>query len=522
MKKGMAFLTVALILLCAAKVLTADDYSFNPQQQLVMENISLNPLAFTENQGQWDEQVKFKANAGGATMWFTSEGVVYQFIKQIKSPDLPQDELFQLPYEQFEQEPDSIEQLVVKTSFIGANLNPAISGEDLMEYKCNYFIGNDHNEWHTDVTNYQAVYFKEIYSGIDLKYYGNGKQMEYDFIVSPGSNYSQIQIQYEGVKSLSVNSSSELVVETEWGNVIEKKPIIYQMDGNDRLMIEGEYNITDINKFSFILDDNYNPNLELVIDPVLEYSTYLGGDDHDSGSDIVVDASGVAYITGGTFSTDFPTLNPYQGTFQGSHDAFVTKLSSSGNSLVYSTYLGGGGSDNGYDIAVDASGMAYITGYTESTDFPTLNPYQVTNQGGRDAFVTKLNSSGNSLVYSTYIGGSGVESGFGIAVDASGMAYITGYTSSTDFPTLNPYQGTYQGFSDAFVTKLSSSGNSLVYSTYLGGSVHSENGRGIAVDASGMAYITGFTESTDFPTLNPYQGTYQGGGADAFVTKLSS
>ena len=241
---------------------------------------------------------------------------------------------------------------------------------------------------------------------------------------------------------------------------------------------------------------------------------------------IEVDTSGAAYVTGYSNSTDFPTLNPYQGTFQGGTwgDAFVTKLNSSGNSLIYSTYLGGSDSDEGYSIAVDASGAAvYVTGYTSSTDFPTLNPYQETYQGGdRDIFVTKLGGSGNSLVYSTYLGGGSDDWSMDITVDAAGEAYFTGSTGSTDFPTLNPYQVTFQGGDyDALITKLSSSGNSLVYSTYLGGGDRDE-GYGIAIDTSGAAYITGFTGSTDFPTLNPYQGTFQGGDNDAYVTKLSS
>ncbi|MCX6832370.1 MAG: SBBP repeat-containing protein, partial [candidate division Zixibacteria bacterium] len=188
-----------------------------------------------------------------------------------------------------------------------------------------------------------------------------------------------------------------------------------------------------------------------------------------------------------------------------------------GNSLIYSTYLGGGDSDYGYGIAVDGSGNAYLMGRTYSSNFPTLNPYQ-TYQGNGDVFVTKLSSTGNSLISSTYLGGGGGDVGRGIAIDASGNAYVTGYTNSSNFPTLNPYQSTFQGgVYDAFVTKLSNSGNNLIYSTYLGGGEY-DVGWEIAVDVSGNAYVTGYTYSTNFPTLNPYQ-TYQGNGG-AFVTKL--
>jgi hypothetical protein len=239
MKMSSTIWILTSIIVAIMPSLTADDLSYNPQQQLVAENMSLNPLAFTENRGQWDERVKFKADAGGATMWFTGEGVVYQFIKRISKGDADPDDPFLMPHERIELEPDSFEQLILGVSFVGANLNPFVSGQDIMEYKCNYFIGNNPNQWHTDVPNYQAVYFTEVYPGIDLKYYGNGRQMEYDFIVSPGSDYSQIQIQYEGAKSLSVNSTGQLVVETDWGSVIEQKPVVYQMDGSKRHKIEG-------------------------------------------------------------------------------------------------------------------------------------------------------------------------------------------------------------------------------------------------------------------------------------------
>jgi hypothetical protein len=251
----------------------------------------------------------------------------------------------------------------------------------------------------------------------------------------------------------------------------------------------------------------------------LIYSTYLGGGDEDEGSGIAVDGSGYAYVTGFTHSTDFPTLNPYQ-TDQDYCDAFVTKLSSTGASLIYSTYLGGGSGDVGYAIAVDGSGYAYVTGMTLSSNFPILNPYQTTLQTYYDAFVTKLSSSGNSLIYSTYLGGGDYDAGRAIAVDGSGYAYVTGETWSSNFPTLNPYQ-TYpgDGGGNAFVTKLPSSCAGLIYSTYLGGGSN-DAGQSIAVDGSGYAYVTGWTSSINFPTLNPYQTFQTSGGGGAFVTKL--
>jgi len=307
---------------------------------IAIKRLDHQPLAFTKNMGQWDDRVQFRANAAGATMWYTTDGVYYQFTRHIPTESTSQDDDLHMPYDRADQEPDSIEQLMIKVSFVGANPNPVITGDNLMEYKCNYFIGNDPDEWHTDVPNYKSVIFKDVYAGIDLKYFGNGKQMEYDFIVEPGADFSQIKVQYDGAESVSVNDNGELVVTTMWGEVVEHKPVIYQIESNSRVAIVGEYSLKGANAFGYELS-GYNPALPLVIDPVLSYSTYLGGSDYDEGLGIAVDGSGSAYVTGYTFSTDFPTLNPIQ-TYQSAADAFVTKFSSSGNSLVYSTYLGGG------------------------------------------------------------------------------------------------------------------------------------------------------------------------------------
>jgi len=257
----------------------------------------------------------------------------------------------------------------------------------------------------------------------------------------------------------------------------------------------------------------------------LVYSTYLGGSNIGAGNGteangIGVDAAGSAYVTGWTSSSNFPVQSAYQVTLQGGgSDAFVTKLTPAGNALAYSTYLGGGGNDQGSGIAVDGAGSAYVTGWTNSTNFPTQSPYQATFEGGWDAFVTKLTPAGNALVYSTYLGGGGDDQGYGIAVDGAGSAYVAGYTTSTNFPGELQYQAINQGNGDAFVTKLTPAGNALIYSTYLGGSGLDE-GYGIAVDGAGSAYVTGFAGSTDFPTQSAYQSTMQGGG-DAFVTKLT-
>ncbi len=488
----------------------------------VKHSTSLMPLAFTSNQGQWDEKVLFRANAGGASMWFTSDGAYYQFSRRIPGKDTDNDDAPDAMHDRTDRATGSLESIMIKAAFVGANPNPRMVGQEIMEYKCNYFIGNDPEKWRTDVANYRAVIYEGIYDGIDLKYYGNGKQMEYDFIVSPGADPSQIQVQYTGAQSVEVDALGRLVVRTEWGEVTEQPPIIYQLVNGQRRSISGEYALQGDNTFGFSFADNYDPDFAVVIDPILSYSTYLGGSNHENGVDIAVDNSGNAYITGVTWSGNFPTQNPYQSTHGGgATDAFVTKLDASGSTLLYSTYFGGSNGDQGEGIAVDINGIAHITGMTASANFPTQNAHQSTYGGGQsDAFVVMLNPSGNILLCSSYLGGSLGDYGTGIAVDYNEDAHISGYTYSADFPTFNAYQAVFGGSRDAFVTKLDNSGSTVTYSTYLGGS-GSDIAEDIAVDNNGNNYVTGYTGSTNFPTQNPYQPT-NGGGDDAFVSKLSN
>ncbi len=309
------------------------------------------------------------------------------------------------------------------------------------------------------------------------------------------------------------------MIETAWGTVTEKAPVVYQMDGAKTTAISGAYRVADSHSFGFTLGAEYDRSLPVVIDPVLSYSTYLGGSSYDYGNGIAVDGLGNAYVTGITFSADFPTVTPFDASWNGNYDVFVTKMNPGGDNLVYSSYFGGSGSDQGKGIAVDGAGSAYVTGITFSSDFPTASPLDGSLTGNYDAFVMKLSPSGNALVYSTYLGGSSTDDGWGIAVDGTGSAYVTGQTFSSDFPTVTPFDGSYNGGQDAFVTKFSPVGSSLVYSSYLGGS-SSEVGEGIAVDGAGSAYVTGLTSSSDFPTVTPFDGTIEG-VYDAFVTKVS-
>ena len=514
---------VLTMLLIVGNVSAQIGFDNENRQQTAMSNLSAMPLAFTENRGQWDEKALYRAEAGGAIFFFCADEVVYVFTRDT-------DELFDdgmparpdnpgMP-DKFDRPRYKKESMVIKAQFVGANPDAEVVGEDRLGYDCNYFLGNDPANWRTDVPNYSAITYRDIWLGIDLRYHGNGQGMKYDFIVNPGADISQIRVRYDGANDLAITPNGDLLADTRFGLIYENIPSVYQEAGGSKNNISGQCRIIEPGVFGFEVE-GYNPSLVLVIDPELLYSTYLGGSGDDYGYGIAVDGSGSAYVTGWTWSSDFPTVNPYDGSHNGSgYDVFVTKLSASGGSLVYSTYLGGIYQDEGLGIAVDGSGSAYVIGYTSSSDFPTVNPYDGSFNGSYDVFVTKLSASGGSLVYSTYLGGIYQDEGHGIAVDGSGSAYVTGYTQSSDFPTVNPYDGSWNGFHDVFVSKLSDVGSSLVYSTYLGGSDW-DVGWGIAVNGSGSAYVTGFTSSSNFPTVDPYDESFNVVG-DVFATKFSA
>jgi uncharacterized protein (TIGR03437 family) len=472
------------------------------------------PLAFEPNVGQTDARVRFLARGGGMMAFFTDTETVMALSRsgQAKTPDRPG---------RPEAVAGEVERAVVRMKLAGASRPRRATGFEKLPGISNYFIGNDPAKWRTNVPQYARIQYESVYPGIDMVWYGNQRQLEYDFVVAPGGDPKQIQVAYEGAESLGLEANGDLVLRTTLGEVRQQKPRVYQEIGGKRVEVAARYAIAARNLVRFELA-GYNRKRDLRIDPVvLAYSTYLGGSGAGYGYGIAVDAGGYAYAVGATNAVDFPTRQPYQGAYQGgTNDVAVTKLAPGGNALVYSTYLGGADNEKGAGIAVDAAGSAYIAGWTASTNFPVMQPYQGAYQGGEyDAFVTKLAPAGNALVYSTYLGGGGADAGTGIAVDGAGSAYVSGWTQSTNFPTQSPYQAAFQGGAyDAFVTKLTPAGSALAYSTYLGGSA-SDYAYAIAVDAAGAAYITGATNSANFPTQSPYQ-SYQG-GKDVFVTKLT-
>lgn len=419
----------------------------------------------------------------------------------------------------------------VGLQLLGADPAAAARGQDPLPGVSNYLIGNDPSQWHTNVRTYGQVAYASVYPGIDLVYYGNQTQLEYDLVVHPGAVPGSIRFQLQGVSAISINAQGDLVLHTSSGDVVQQAPKIYQQADGLRQPVAGRYILQDGGTVGFAVGA-YDHSRPLVIDPTIIYSTYLGGNSYDEATGIAIDGSRNAYISGLTASTNFPTANPFQGSFAGTpnpfvdDNAFIAKLNPAGTALVYSTYLGGSSGDTIADaIAVDGAGSAYVTGTTSASNFPTAGgPVQPLYAGGlHDGFVAKLSAAGNALVYSTYLGGSGDDVENSIALDPSGNAYVAGATFSSNFATASALQAALKSGQDATVSELNATGSALVYSTYLGGS-DTDVAKGISVDAAGHAYVAGTTASSNFPTAGtPFQASHaaDGGHFDAFVAKIN-
>ena len=499
------------------------------------------PMRFEENRGQHDARARYVARQRGLTLFATESALVFSLM-------LPSDEEPEVPEVSgvtgpdttrrvgpraegdagasrapHEVEPAPLRQVGLRMWLEGGAEHAAIEASEPLETRSNYFLGNDPNAWRTDIPNYGALRYRDVRPGVDLLLRGSEDgRIEYDLVVAPGAS-AELVMRLEGAERLAVVDDGAIEVHVAGVVLRQSAPVAYQEVEGRRVPVVARYRVLGGARVGFEVGA-YDRGRVLVIDPVLEYSTYLGGSSSDEARGIAVDGAGAAYVTGHTSSTNFPTTTgAVQTANPGSWDVFVAKLNPAGSGLVYATYLGGTSNDYCRGIAVDGAGEAYVTGETSSANFPsTTGAAQTTNAGSYDAFVAKLNAAGSGLVYATYLGGSSTDYGYGIAVDGAGAAYVTGQTRSSNFPTTTgAVQTTNAGSPDVFVAKLNAAGSGLVYSSYLGGT-SSDWGQALAVDAAGAAYVTGYTQSTNFPTtMGAAQTTYRG-NTDVFVAKLNS
>ena len=494
---GAAAIAISMIGLDAGKVVGRPSVcSPVASQPRPLARFASLPLRFEANTGQLDDRVRFLARGLGLAVFLTDDGATMA----LRTGQLERNLAMRVVGRTHVNAPHASERLATRSS---------------------YFLGNDPTRWRTDVPSFGRVTYRDVVPGVDQVFHGTRGALEYDLVVAPGVRPESIELAFDGADRVTVDDAGDLRIATGGATLVQGKPRVYQGSEGHELTVAAGYRVTGRTSVAFDIGP-YDRDRSLVIDPVLAYATFLGGDGNDYGFGIAVDSAGAMYVAGSTTSSTFPTSNADQGTLTGTEDAFVTKLSPTGDALVYSTYLGGSAGAYGYGIAVDATGAAYVVGATSSADFPTKGGFDTVLGGNVDAFVAKLSPSGSSLAYSTLLGGTGNDYGYGIAVDTAGAAYLVGTTDGSDLPVVGAFQGASAGGgTDAFVAKVSPSGGALVYATYLGGT-GAEAGSGIAVDSAGAAYVTGFTTSLDFPTspATPFQAL-NAGNENVFVTKLA-
>ncbi len=536
----------------------------------LMQNFGNLPLSFEANRGQADPSVQFLSRGAGYGLYFSGQGAVLALRKHtekssrllpaprrpsffgigLPAPGTPT-ALDQEGTESADANP-AVNTDILRMQLVGADPHATIQGLEDLPGTANYILGNDPAQWHTAIPTFARVQYSAVYKGIDLVYYGDQQRLEYDFVIAPHADPKPIRLHFDGASSLSLDADGNLAIHAPDGTVAFRKPTVYQPIRGVRRPIRGAFQLLADNTVSFALG-SYDRNQPLVIDPILSYSTFLGGSVDEYAVSVNSDSAGNIYICGLTFSGDFPLT---AGAFQAINyaqaqnsvsTAFISKLNPSGTALLYSTYLGGIGipntphlqGDYAKSIAIDSAGNAYVTGYTFSSNFPiTSGAFQTSDRSVSASlatgFVSKLNPAGTGLVYSTYLGGESLDEPTAIKVDSTGNAYISGLTFSSSFPTtpgafqsVNNSAGS-NGF-NAFVTKLNPTGSALVYSTYLGGassdgstlsSIYETNP--IVVDKSGNAYVAGFTASGNFPvTANAFQKVSHASGYAVTVTKLN-
>jgi hypothetical protein len=549
------FLIVFAAVTCGGQQPQAQTSSGSLTSRRIQQNYGRVPLLFEANQGQTDSQVKFLSQGRGYSVFLTSGSMVLslrptEVTSSVAAPPPPGSQargrsaIRKMEAAARGQKSPAV---TLAVNLVGGNPNPQVVGEVPLPTKVNYFIGRDPKKWHTNVPTYARVRYRNVYPGVDLVYYGNDTSMEYDFDLAPSADATQIQFAVKGADLLNIDSAGNLVLTKGASELRFQAPILYQELRGVRARVSGRYVLRGGTYVGFEVG-NHDTTMPLVIDPVLVYSTFIGGSGDDFSNGIAVDPSGDAYMVGLTDSPNFPlaSIGPYNST---QFRMFLTKLDPTGSTLLFADYFGGtSGGDEASAITLDSSGNAYVTGCTTSSDFPLVNAYQSTLAGSQDAFLLKFAADGSSLMYSsylggsalTYIGGSTTQYGSSVSVDPAGEAVVAGVTMATNFPTANPYQSsvTTDEFGDwgeyGFLAKFAADGGSLVYSTYLAGSnlvtsscydgcFPDSEILGVVTDALGNAYVTGYTITTDFPvTSGAFMTTYPGLYSDVgFVSKFT-
>ena len=455
-------------------------------------------LSFVENAGQEDAAVRYAAHTGGASFFFTQREAVLAFER-------------------------GDEGLALRLGFVGANPAPVIEGQSARAGTLNYLVGSDASKWRTGIPTYGEVVYRDLWPGIDMVFRGASGRLKYEFVVHPGADPSRIGLAYRGVERLALGAGGALLIHTPWGTLRDEKPRSFQVVDGRRVPVESRFAV-DKRSYGFSLGA-YDASRPLVIDPGLLYSTYLGGAAFEEARHVALGPDGSMYVTGFTNSPMFPsTPGAFDPTRDGSSDGFVMKFDAAG-ALAYGTFVGGSSADNASSLAVDAGGNAYIAGWTDSTDFPTTpGALETSLQAAQDGFVSKIAPDGSDLVYSTYLGGQANTAATDVAVGSDGSAFVIGSTGL--FPTTQgAFDEELNDSDDGFVAKLSPDGSTLDYATYLGGSDCDLSGSamGVEVDASGSAYVVGYTSADDFPTTpGAFDTTAEGCSfADGFVTKLN-
>ncbi len=474
------------------------------KEQQVRAKLSNVSIPFIQNTGQTNKQVSFYAKTFAGTVFITKDGQI----------------VYSLPAK---------DKKIVAIKEVFPNLKKAqVKGEEKAITRVNYFIGKDQSKWRRNIPTYEQVKVGEIAEGIELKLKAYGNKVEKLFFVKPLAEAGEIRVKVEGAKGLRISEGGKLVVETELGEVEFSKPVAFQEAGGKREYVEVAYALFDKETYSFRVGE-YDRNRTLVIDPVVA-STFLGGSDYDIANSIAIDSAGNVFVTGYTYSTNFPTAgSPFQDSYKGDGDVFISKLNPDFSKLLASTFLGGSSEDIANSIAIDSAGNVFVTGYTYSTNFPTAgSPFQDSYKGNGDAFVSKLNPDLSQLVTSTFLGGNDDDGASAIAIDPAGNVFVAGATDSdgaggtTPFPTTaGAYDTSHNGKGDVFISKLSPDLSRLLASTFLGGS-DGDRANAIAIDpAAGNVFVAGWTKSTNFPTAgSPFQSSYNG-GESAFVSKLN-